>query len=338
MEIGILSCKSGEPFTDKIISNLERIIEKEGNNLTIRRIKSKEIMFANTEVKTEIGESIRDLPIYIIQDVSNLTNGYSVNDNAIALITTIDAAKRSQCGKITVITPTYPYARQDKAIGREGITSSLYATLLEDAGAEHILTLDIHNEAISGFFKKAVLDNLNAVKNISKATEGYKTNNLVVVSPDVGGVKRAKEYASRLEVPMAMIYKERDYSKDPKQGNVEKMTLIGNVKNKDVVIVDDIIDTGGTIIKASKLLKDGGANKIYVAASLGILSGPAIERFDDAYKQGIIEKAFITDAIHHGKDIYKHPWYQEITVADYFAKVIFNLSHGKSISQLLTRD
>ncbi|MBN1377146.1 ribose-phosphate pyrophosphokinase [Candidatus Woesearchaeota archaeon] len=337
-EIGILSCKSGKPFAEKIVLNLEEIVKKEHTyNIRIRKIESKEIQFANTEIKTRINESIRGLPIFIIQDVSNLTNNYSVNDNVIALITAIEATKTAQSGKITVVIPSFPYVRQDKAIGREGITSSWYATAIEKAGAEHILTLDIHNEAIAGFFKKAVLDNLKAKKNISEYLEKeINTENLIVVSPDLGGVKRADNYAKILNLHLAIIHKERNYSKNPREGNVEKMTLIGDVKDKEVIMIDDIIDTGKTIIKAAELLKKNHVKNIYIGASLGLFSPPAADIFKKAYDEKTINKVYVTNAVYHGEKFRKeNKWYNEIDISDYFAKVIFNLSQGKSISQLL---
>jgi ribose-phosphate pyrophosphokinase len=333
-KIGFMACKSGEAFAKKVISQLKKIVEKEKSECQHSLINTKEVMFANTEVKTEIDESIRNQDIYIFQDVENKTNNMSVNDNLAALKSAIDAAKRVDAHYITVVVPAFPYARQDKQKKREGITASIIARELEDAGAIRILTLDVHNDAIAGFFRSAILENLHASKNIIEHVEkSIGTENLIVVSPDAGGTPRAEHYAKGLHVPMAMLYKKRDYSK---ANCVSEMELLGDVKDKKVFVIDDMIDTGGTLVRAAQKLKEKGAKEIYFAASLPLLNGPAKERISKAFKEGFITKIIGTDAVFHGDDFVKeNNWYEEVSMAEYFAKVIYYINRGKSISELL---
>lgn len=330
----IIACASGRPFAEKVVEELKGIIQKEKNNAVSGIVKSKETRFPNGEIKTEIDESIRNHDVYIFQDVENKSSGLSINDNIMALKTAIQAARMADAQHITAIIPAFPYARQDKIRTREGITSAMIARELEDAGAARVITLDIHNEAIAGFFRKADLENLRASKDFMdyiKNKIGCK--NLVIVAPDAGGAARANFFAKNLGVKLALIHKERDYSK---ASTIDSMSLIGNVKGKIAFVIDDLIDTGGTVINAAMKLKECGARKIYFAASLAMLNGPAIDRIDKAHKDGLITKIIGTNVIYHGDDLkQKHAWYEEVSLAKYFARVIYNISKGISISRLL---
>ena len=333
-QLGIIACESGKPFATKVCAELEKIIAKESSSNKVRLIETTETWFDNTEVKTEIDESIRNKDVYIFQDVENKTQGLSVNDNYTALKTAIDVARRADAHYITAVTPSYPYARQDKPKTREGITAAMAARELEDTGATRVISLDIHNEATGGFFRKAILENLRASKQfIDYIKKNIGLENLVIVSPDEGGAKRANHYAKKTGTKLALIYKERDYSK---KSTVENMRLLGTVKGKKVFVVDDMIDTAGTMIRAAELLHNKGADEIYFAASLPLLNGPAIERINRAYKGGYITRIIGTDAVFHGNDFAeKHEWYAEVSVDKYFARVVYNINRGLSISRLL---
>jgi len=268
-EIGIIACESGKPFAEKILNCLPEIFEKESTPINYKYIKTNETHFANREIKTEILNSIRGLDIYIIQDVANKDLPYSIDENIMSLKTAIDSARRSDASCVTVILPSFPYARQDKAITRECITCALVARELEELGANRVITLDIHNPATVGFFRKAILEILNAKKNICEYVQSnIDLSNLTVIAPDTGAVKNAQKYAEKLQRPLAIVYKQRDYSKP---STVAKTILIGEVQGQDCLIVDDMIATGGTIINVAKTLKENEANKIYVACSLAFL-------------------------------------------------------------------
>lgn len=333
-EIGIIACEAGLPFSEKVFDHSKEFCEKEESPCSIKQIKTKETHFANKEIKTEILDSIRGLDIYIIQDVANKELGYCVDENIMALKTAIDTARRSDAHYITVILPAYPYARQDKSIYRECITAALIAREIEELGANRVITLDIHNTATAGFFRKAILEILNAKKNICEyVKENIPLDNLTIIAPDTGAVRRSQEFAEKLQRPLAIVYKQRDYSKP---STVAKTILIGEVANQDCLIVDDMIATGGTIIKVAKTLRENGSNKIYVACSLAFFDGEAKALFDEAYKDNLIELIIGTDAVHQADSFVNNTkWYKEVSVSKYFAKVIFNLNHNMSISKLL---
>lgn len=325
-------------FAAKVSSHLNEIFakEKEVNQHGLR--KSREYHFANRETKTEIDESIRYQDVYIFQDVENHTTGLSVDENIRAIYTAIDATKRADAHYITAVIPVFPYARQDKQVSREGITAAMIARELEDAGATRVITLDVHNAAIYGFFRKALFENLHASKNIlDYASENIDTANLVVTAPDIGGITRARHYAERLQKQLVLVYKQRDYTRiSGEESNITTNILVGEVKGKNILLVDDMIATGGTMIEGAKLLKENGAGRIYAAASLPLFSGNAVEKFSKAsLEDKVIDLVIGTDAVYHGEELTAQPWYAEVSVAKYFARVIYNLNHGSSISELL---
>ncbi|MBW2991546.1 ribose-phosphate diphosphokinase [Candidatus Woesearchaeota archaeon] len=333
-KLGIIACESGKPFAQKVIEELKKIIEKKEDSNGAYLIKTKETRFTNTELKIEINESVRNKDVYIFQDVDNKTQGLSVNDNFTVLKTAIQAAKMSDAHYVTAVIPSFPYARQDKPKTRESITAAIAARELEDVGAARVITLDVHNDAIGGFFRRAIFENLHASKNfIDYINKTLGLKELVIVSPDAGAAARANHYAKKLGTKLALIHKERDYSK---ASTIENMRLLGDVKGKKVFVVDDMIDTAGTLVNAAKKLKKEGAKEIYFSASLCMLNGPAVERIEKAYKEGFITKIIGTDVIYHGENFAdKHEWYEEISVAKYFARVIYNINKGESISRLL---
>jgi ribose-phosphate pyrophosphokinase len=331
--ISVMACKSGLFFAEKLIPYLNSFLKQNGEP-EIAITKTEEQMFINTEIKSNVLESIRGKDVYIIQDVSNLNNGYSVNDNVLALKTLINSARISDASRINVVLPTFPYARQDKSFNREGITAKMFAKEMEILGVNTIMTLDIHNPAIVGFFDKCVVENLKGFRDlITYFIKNIDTSNLVISSPDLGGIKRAELFASKLNVGLITIYKERSYTKIDA---IEKMEIIGSVDKKDVLLVDDMIDTAGTMYNAIKLLKEKGANKIYCACSLPFLNGKAVERMQELFENKQLTKLIGTNAVYKSQDFLdKNLWYLQISVEDYFAKVIFNMHTSKSISCLL---
>ena len=328
-----MACKGGAHFAQKILPHLNRFLKQE-NLSQINLIKTEETQFKNTEIKSNILESIRGNDVYIVQDVTNTSFGYSINDNVLALKTLINSARVSDASRINVILPTFPFARQDKPFGREGITAKMFARELELLGVNTVITLDIHNPAISGFFDTCIFENLKGFRDlIVYVKENIPFDNLVVSAPDIGGLKRAERYASALKINLVSIYKERSYTKID---CIDKMFIIGDVNNKDVLLVDDMIDTGGTIYNGVKVLKEKGAKNIYLACSLPFFNGPAKERFNELFNNNLINSVIGSNAVYHSDDfIKKNTWFKSIDVSDYFAKVIFNIHTSKSLSSLL---
>ncbi len=309
--------------------------------------------FMNGEFKTEILESIRGKDVYIFQDVENkeeisINDGknkcfFSVNDHLMSLIVTIDAVRHAGAGKISLVLPVYPYSRQHKKKGREGLTASLLAHIYERLGVEQIITLDIHSREIANAFHGTRLQNLHAsyqiIRELTKIMDLTPDSDeeLVIVSPDSGAVDRNKFYSSGLQKPLAMIYKERDYSvvtQDAKSSNIVSIKLLGDVEGKNAFMADDMLGTGGTLLKGMEFLKSRGAKKIIAAASLPFFTGNAVKLFDEAYEKGIFYRVIGTNAVHH-KDLKDKEWYIETDVSALFAQVISRVHENLSISSLL---
>jgi len=334
--LSLIACNSGRSFAERIIKALNQIARKKNDKTVFRLKDTEEIVFPNGEVKVVINEFIRGDDVYIIQCIDDPLSDRSVNDNLMAVVTAIHAAYQSDPDHITVVIPQYPYSRQERRKTREAISAKLVANLLEAAGAQRVLTLDIHAEAIQGFFNFTKLEDMHASGEIIDYilnNLNLDLKNLVVTGPDVGSADRARHYSKVLETDLAIVDKARDYTKVSK---VESMRLVGDVKDKDALIVDDMIATGGTLIQAATLLKEKGARDIYVAVSLPFFNGNAVERIDRAYEDGIIKMIIGTDAVFWGEAFVQNtPWYREVSVAPLFAKVIYNINKKRSVSTLL---
>ena len=224
--------------------------------------------FSDGEIRVEIGENVRGRDVFVIQSTCQ-----PVNTNLMELLLMIDALKRASARRITAVIPYYGYARQDRKVApRVPISAKLVADLLTSAGANRILTMDLHVGQIQGFFNIPV-DNLYASSVMMPYIKASFKNDLVMISPDAGGVPRARAYAKRLESRLAFIDKRRDAP-----GKAKAMNIIGEVKDMEAVILDDIIDTGGTLTEAAKVLMEKGAKSVYACCSHPVLSGPAVER------------------------------------------------------------
>lgn len=275
--------------------------------------------FSNGEIGVAINESIRGADVFVVQSTST-----PVNDNLMELLIMIDALKRASAGRINAVIPFYGYARQDrKAKSREPITAKLVANLIEAAGADRVITMDLHAPQIQGFFDIPV-DHLYAAPLIVNYFINKKLDDIVVVSPDVGGVTRARALATKLEAPLAIIDKRR-----PKPNVSEVMNIIGDIENKNCIIIDDMVDTAGSIVNAAKVLKDMGAKDIYVAATHPVLSGPAFERIQNS----VIKELVVTNTIPlpAGKPADK---IRVLSVASLFAEAIKRIYEGLSLSKL----
>ncbi|MBQ5490989.1 MAG: ribose-phosphate diphosphokinase [Treponema sp.] len=306
--------------------------------------------FANGEFKAEINECIRDKDVFIFQDVENhemltLNDGknqmrLSVNDHVMSLLCTIDTVRQAGARQITLVLPVYPYSRQHKKKGREGLTAALLGHIYESMEVDRIITLDIHSREIINAFAHTHLENLHAsyqiIRELSRIVD-FAEEDLVVVSPDTGAIDRNKFYATGLKKPLAMIYKERDYSvvtQDAKSTNIKSIKLLGDVRGKVAFLADDMLGTGGTLLKAMEYLHEQGATKVIAAISLPFFTGNAVELFDEAYKKGLFYRIIGTNAVYH-EDLLKREWYISTNVSGLFANVITRLHHGQSLSDLL---
>lgn len=303
--------------------------------------------FANGEIKAEIQEPVRGKDVYIVQDVENhypvnfkgSKHVLSINDHLMTLFVSVDAAKQAGAKQITLVLPIYPYSRQHKKKGREGLTASRIGKILEFLGVDRIITLDLHSREIANSFNTLLLENLHASYQIIRQLMKLPgiLENLVVVSPDTGAVDRNKFYATTLKKPLALLYKERDYSrisKDAIENNISELKLLGNVEGKTVFMADDMLGTGGTLLKAMAFLKEKGAGKVIAAISLPLFSGNAVSYFDEAYRKGLFYRIIGTNAIYH-EEVLKREWYISVNITGLFAQIIAHLHQNLSLSALL---
>lgn len=286
--------------------------------------KSEATTFSDGEITVSIQESVRGSDVFVVQSTCS-----PVNNNLMELLILIDAFKRASAGRITAVIPYFGYARQDrKAKARDPISSKLCADLLTTAGADRVLTMDLHAAQIQGFFDIPV-DHLQGVPMLvpyfNEKFKGCK-DDLVIVSPDLGSVTRARKFAERCDAPLAIVDKRR-----PKANECEVMNIIGDVKGKKVVIVDDMIDTAGTLCNAAAaMIERGGATEVYACATHGVLSGPAYERINNS----VLKEVVILDTIQ--VDTSKSDKIVQLPVAPIFAEAIARIYQDKSVSPLFS--
>ncbi|GKU26135.1 ribose-phosphate diphosphokinase [Clostridium folliculivorans] len=278
--------------------------------------------FSDGEISVDIGETVRGADVFLVQSTSA-----PVNNNLMELLIMIDAFKRASAGRITAVIPYYGYARQDrKAKSRDPITAKLVADLLTAAGAERVLTMDLHAAQIQGYFNIPV-DHLMGAPILSKyfVEKGLiDRDDVVVVSPDLGSVTRARRFADRLHAPIAIIDKRR-----PKANVSEIMNIIGEVKGKRCILIDDMIDTAGTIANAANALKDLGATHVYACCTHGVLSGPAFERINSSAIEELV--MLNTIALPEREDLHK---FKSLSVAPLIAEAINRIYDDKPLSKL----
>ena len=309
--IKIFACNSNKDLASKIAKNL---------GLTLGQ--SEVEKFSDGEISVKISETIRGADVFIIQSTS-----CPVNDSLMELLIMIDAMKRASAGRITAVIPYYGYARQDrKARARDPISAKLVANLLTCAGANRILTMDLHCAQIQGFFDIPVdhLVGQPLLVDHYRNKFGNNLENFVAVSPDLGSVGRTRAFAEKLNIPLAIIDKRR-----PKANVSEIMNIIGDINGKHVILIDDMIDTAGTITNAANALKERGAIAVDACCTHGVLSGPAIERINNS----TIEELLVLDTI----NMEAHASVEKITissVADIFADAINRIHEGISVSKL----
>ena len=278
--------------------------------------------FSDGEIGVNINETVRGQDVFIVQSTS-----YPVNDHLMELLILIDACKRASAGRITAVIPYYGYARQDrKAKARDPISAKLVADLIAKAGADRVLTMDLHAPQIQGFFDIPV-DHLLGVPILAPYFNDKFSDvkeDVVVVSPDLGSVTRARNFATRIDAPIAIIDKRR-----PKANVCEVMNIIGDIQDKICIIVDDMVDTAGTLCNGAKALKDMGARKVIACATHGVLSGPAIERIRDS----VIDELVILDTISQPEEKLIDK-IKVLSVTEVFAEAIKRIYDDVSISTI----
>lgn len=278
--------------------------------------------FNNGEVQVMINESVRGKHVFIIQP----TCGPSVNDNVMELLIMADAFKRASAEHITAVVPYYGYARQDrKSRGREPITAKLMADLLVTSGVTRLVTMDLHAAQIQGFFDIPV-DHMLGGPIVVDYLKEKGIEDLVVVSPDMGGVSRARTIAKKLGCGLAIVDKRR-----PEPGVAEVMNLIGDVKGKNAIMVDDMVDTAGSLTEAANALKKFGAKDIYACCTHAVLSGPAISRIENS----VLKELIVTNTIPLPEDK-KHPKIKVLTIAPILAETMLRINNNLSVSKLFT--
>lgn len=274
--------------------------------------------FSDGEIQVKIIDNVRGADCYVIQPTCT-----PVNENIMQLLILADALKRASAKRITAVIPYYGYARQDrKAEPRVPITSKLIANLITASGIDRILTMDLHAGQIQGFFDIPV-DHLYGTPVLLKYFQDKKLDNPMVVSPDAGGVERARAFAKHLNADLAIVDKRR-----PKPNEAAIMNIIGDVKDRNAIILDDMIDTAGTLTKVAEAIKNAGANKVYAAASHGVLSGESLKKI----KESCLEEVVITDSIPNYNN--NEPKIKILSIASLFAEAIMRISNDESISVL----
>ena len=299
----------------------KHLSQKISKFLKNRLVNSNIRKFADGEIYIEINENIRGNSIFLIQSVSS-----PANDNLMELLLSIDALKRSSAKNITAVIPYFGYARQDrKVVPRTSISAKLVSNLIAKAGADRVVTVDLHSGQIQGFFDIPV-DNLFATPIFARhIKKKLKRNNIICVAPDVGGTARARALGKLLNVDLAIVDKRR-----PAPGKSEVMNVIGNVKNKTCILVDDIIDSGGTIVNAASELKKRGARDVHVYVTHGVLSGNAVEKI----KKSSIKNLVVTDTIDNSMKVKKAKNIEVLTISNLVGEAIKRISNSTSVSDL----
>ena len=307
----------------KILSGTSNLkLSKEiSKKLKLKLVNTNIRRFADGEIYIEINENIRGNSVFVIQSTSN-----PANDNLMELLLVIDALKRSSAKNVTAVIPYFGYARQDRKVApRTSISAKVVANLITNAGASRVVTVDLHAGQIQGFFDMPV-DNLFTTPLFAKYIKRKLSNKkLICVSPDVGGVQRTRGLATRIKADLAIIDKRR-----PAPGKSQVMNIIGDVKNKTCIIVDDIIDSGGTIVNAVEALKKNGANEVYVFITHAVLSGDAVKKI----KNSKIKKLIITDTIDNSHKIKNNNKIEVLSISSLMSEAIKRIANSNSVSDL----
>ncbi|MBI1778134.1 MAG: ribose-phosphate pyrophosphokinase [Proteobacteria bacterium] len=306
----VLTCNSNRPLAEAIGAYLNLPLTK----ASVRR-------FSDLEIFVEIHENIRGEDVFVLQSTS-----YPANDNLMELLVTLDALRRSSARRVTAVLPYYGYARQDRKSGpRTPISAKLVANLITTAGADRVLTMDLHAAQIQGFFDIPTDNLYSAPVFVKDIKEKYDGDELVIVSPDVGGVLRARAIARRLEADLAIIDKRRE-----RAGVSEVMNVIGDVKGRRCILIDDIVDSGGTLVNAAEALIDHGATSVSAYITHGVLSGGAVARVTASPLEAMV----LTDSIQATEAVRVAHNIRQLSIAQLMAEAMRRISEERSVSSL----
>ncbi|MCR5070302.1 MAG: ribose-phosphate pyrophosphokinase [Bacteroidales bacterium] len=310
----LFACRASENFAKQVIDHLNQIKSPEEPEVHLGELEV--TPFSDGEFQPQYAESVRGASVYILQST------IPPADNLMELLLAIDAAKRASADEVVAVMPYFGWARQDrKDRPRVAIGAKLVANLLRAAGADRVMTCDLHAGQIQGFFDIPV-DHVYASKVFIPYIRDRKFKDLAIAAPDMGGAKRANVYARELMCPVIICHKTRE-----RANVVGSITAIGEIEGKDIIIVDDMIDTAGTLCKAAEVLMQRGANSVRACATHGLLSGGAVERIHDS----ALQEVFITDTIPH-PELANDPKIRIVSMAEVFASIIYKVYNYESIS------
>jgi ribose-phosphate pyrophosphokinase len=312
-DMKLLACNANRPLAEAIADYLDM-------RLTRSEVKT----FADQEIFVRIDENVRGEDVFVIQSTS-----YPANDNLMQLLIMMDALRRASARRITAVIPYFGYARQDrKTDGRTPISAKLVANLISAAGADRVLTVDLHAGQIQGFFDIPTDNLFGSPVMVDDIKERFGKDKLIVVSPDVGGVVRARSLAKRLDADLAIVDKRR-----PEAGKSEVMNIIGDVSGKRCIMLDDMCDSGGTLANAAAALKESGAKSVSAYVTHGVLSGNAVERIE----KSVLDELVMTDTIEPSKEALKSKSIRILPIAPLLGEAIRRIANEESVSKLFDR-
>lgn len=359
-EFQLFACRSGELYAKKLVTQLRELIERREkelenkNKLTLHELN--ELQFINNlrqsdarlgnakivqfddgemNITLDSNENVRDKDVFLVQCPYNTINGLSISENILETFLFLDTLRRSKAQSITLISLYYPYGRGDKQHGKDGVPAKMLASLMTNAGMNSIITMDLHADQITGFFHagQVNVEHLHASPLQIHYFKNLLGDDATIAAPDAGAAKRAQFFAQALQKRMLIAYKKRSYHH---KHQVEELSILGLPGEDEVVIVDDIVSSGGSVLKVIEKLKEKGVKKVYVACTHALLIGDAIKKFDEAYadETSPFYKLIGTDAIPHNGELKNKPWYEEVDTSKFIAKAIYEIHTSGSVSYL----